>query len=32
MSVQMFWKKGNQVIKDKKTQELSGRVLAAFGL
>jgi len=32
MKVEMYWKKGNQTIDSKKTQEISGRVLAFFGL
>lgn len=30
--VEMFWKKGRQTIDRKKTEEISGRVLASFGL
>lgn len=32
MRVEMFWRKGHQTIGSKKTAEISGRVLAAFGL
>jgi hypothetical protein len=32
MKVEMFWKKGHQTIDSKKTSEISGRVLAFFGL
>jgi hypothetical protein len=32
MSVEMYWRKGHQTIDSKKTLEISGRVLAAFGL
>ena len=28
----MYWLKGFQTVNDKKTQEISGRVLATFGL
>lgn len=31
-TVEMKWKKGNQMQNDKKTQEISGRVIASFGL
>lgn len=30
--VDMIWKKGNTSFIDKKTEEISGRVLASFGL
>lgn len=30
--VEMFWKKGRQTVDKKKTEEISGRVLASFGL
>lgn len=30
--VEMYWHKGNQTVNTKNTQEISGRVLAAFGL
>ena len=32
LRVDMFWKKGSQTINDNKTKEISGRVLASFGL
>lgn len=32
MKIEMYWTKGNQTIDNKKTQEISGRVLASFGL
>ena len=32
MRIEMHWTKGNQTIDNKKTQEISGRVLASFGL
>lgn len=32
MKVEMYWHKGNQTVDKKTTQEISGRVLAAFGL
>lgn len=30
--VEMYWKKGSQTIDSKKTKEISGRILASFGL
>jgi hypothetical protein len=30
--IQMHWVKGRDTIKDKKTQEITGRVISAFGL
>lgn len=32
LRVEMYWEKGHQTIGKKKTAEISGRVLAAFGL
>jgi hypothetical protein len=32
LKVEMFWKKGHQTVDDKKTKEISGRILASFGL
>lgn len=32
MKVEMYWHKGNSMVDKKTTQEISGRVLAAFGL
>mmetsp|Transcript_20802 Transcript_20802/g.32086 ORF Transcript_20802/g.32086 Transcript_20802/m.32086 type:complete len:86 (-) Transcript_20802:1916-2173(-) len=32
LKVEMYWKKGSQTVNSKKTQEISGRVLATFGL
>lgn len=32
LKVEMHWKKGHQLIDNKKTKEISGRILASFGL
>jgi len=32
LKVEMHWKKGRQLLTEKKTIEISGRVLASFGL
>ena len=32
LKIDMYWKKGNQTLDSKKTMEISGRVLASFGL